>query len=560
MNLSAAEKVVNRALWEANPVRYERECLKIRDEHGKLVPLEDNTHQLAMDEILTRQTRLGKPRRLCTLKERKAGISTKSLARMFHAVEYNPADALIVAHDSDSTEYLFSILKRYYDLLPESEKRPIEASNRRELEFSNGGKILVATAGTKTSGRSFTPLYLLCSEAAYYPDPKAVMVSLLNSVPDTPETMVIVESTANGGANWFHDFYWDCKNGNNIYEALFLCWKDLEKHYLPVSNPSQFRASLSTDERSIQSKHGLSLEQLNWRRYAIANKCDNDPDKFRQEYPLTEREAFLWSGRGRFSREALLDWKCYPPLRGYLEEVEKEVTFVPDKEGVLRLWKRPVSFHQYVMGADCAEGIEIEGSPASDRYDHSSAHVADRFTGEVVAHLHGDFEPREYGRQLSLLGRWYNHAYAGVESNNNGIAVLDSMENFRYPTSAIYARNETDEGGRYGTPQRGWRTSQITRANMVNHLATAIRFREFICYCAETQGELLKFVIKASGRTEHDVGAKDDRVFSLGICQEMLGVAPAATTEEQEKELQQFKPIVNRADKYAAIRQTARTQ
>ena len=42
----------------------------------------------------------------------------------------------------------------------------------------------------------------------------------------------------------------------------------------------------------------VTLENLNWRRQCIRTQCQNDLNKFHQEFPSTAREAFVSTGRG----------------------------------------------------------------------------------------------------------------------------------------------------------------------------------------------------------------------------------------------------------------------
>jgi hypothetical protein len=59
------------------------------------------------------------------------------------------------------------------------------------------------TAGAKGGGRASTPSLVHGSEVAHFEDP-GYLVGLLNAVPKRPETIVVLESTANG-FNHFHD-------------------------------------------------------------------------------------------------------------------------------------------------------------------------------------------------------------------------------------------------------------------------------------------------------------------------------------------------------------------
>lgn len=529
---------VRAKLWETDSDRYFRDVLKVQDEHGKIIPFVRNPHQIKIRKAIDEQRERGEPVRIINLKPRKTGSSTESSGDIYHAIRFLPADALIVANDFDTSEYLFGITEKFYDHSPENEKGKTKEFHKRGLAFARRrpggaeGRILVETAGKGTVGRGFTPLYLLCSEMAYYNNSEKAMNSLLNSVPDTPESMVIIESTANGMGGYFYDMWQKAKSGESSYKAIFLSWAEFPKYSKPVHDPIRFEATLTAYEKQIQSKYKLNLEQLNWRRHTIINKCGGDPLLFRQEYPLNDVEAFLTSGRSRFDRDILAKIEGTDPLRGFIQVQEtyghKDIVFIPNRDGYISVWKRPVKGKQYVIGSDVAEGIEIEGAPSDDRYDNSSGDVLEIGTGEQVAHIHGKFEPDEFGRQLALLGQWYNWAFQGVERNSNGLTVINEMGHQKYPEALIYSRtHDPFSGAKYSVPQKGWVTSVVTRNNLINFLAQAVRQRSFLINSRETVRELMTMVIKPNGKFEAQAGSKDDRVFSLGIAGLMLQHVPA---------------------------------
>jgi hypothetical protein len=75
-----------------------------------------------------------------------------------------------------------------------------------------------------------------------------------------------------------------------------------------------------TYEWQLREKNALTWEQLNWRRYTVANKCQGDEELFMQEYPSTPEEAFISSGRPKFNIPALRKYQTITkdPIRsGY---------------------------------------------------------------------------------------------------------------------------------------------------------------------------------------------------------------------------------------------------
>ncbi|KKM69117.1 hypothetical protein LCGC14_1454130 [marine sediment metagenome] len=529
--------ILREPTWRNEMTTYFHECLQIDSKKAKVIALDPNSHQKKILEVIEAQRKALEPVRVIVLKPRQTGSSTISGAVIYHAVRFHPAPAVIMAHDLDTAQSLFNICERFYNYGPESEKFPLKATNRKELSFeahgpgSPEGRILVATAGKKTVGRGTTPLYLLCSEAAYYENAKTVLVALFNSIPDEKETVIIVESTANGMGGEFYQMWQAAKAGNSAYVPVFLSWKDFPEYAKKVHDPAWLEANLTGEEKTLISSYRLSLEQINWRRDKIANECMGDVELFKQEYPLNDIEAFLTSGRCRFDQIALNRYVTSVPLRGemYLDASFSgdNVTFTPIDRGSVRIWKRPQPGHKYVIGADVARGIEIEGAPNQDLYDNSVGDVIDVGTGEQVAQIHGQFEPDEFGRRLALLGRWYNWTFVGVEANNDGLTVMNEMIHAGYPDSLIFARSTSPTGSRFVKPQKGWLTTELTRHHMINTLATALREMSILISSPETIDELRTFVTTAGGKIEAQAGSKDDRVFSLGIAMQMLSQRPS---------------------------------
>ena len=134
---------------------------------------------------------------------------------------------------------------------------------------------------------------------------------------------------------------------------------------MPLSvSPEEFVDSITDEEQEMRQAYNLTLEQLNWRRWCIENKCGRDPDEFRKEYPGNDSEGWLLSGRPRFDRKKLQQMLLAagdPAFHGYLTSTTENVLGVKPEandKGYVRIWTLPKLNRRYWIGADVAEGLE----------------------------------------------------------------------------------------------------------------------------------------------------------------------------------------------------------
>jgi hypothetical protein len=130
-------------------------------------------------------------------------------------------------------------------------------SDRREIVFENPDEIdgvkrpglrsqlRIATAGKEEFGRSKDVHLLHCSESPYWPNPETTELSVLNSVPDLPGTMVFKEGTPNGAGTKFHRDYKAAKAGESPYLPYFMTWFEFNEYSMALEvSPEAFRDSL----------------------------------------------------------------------------------------------------------------------------------------------------------------------------------------------------------------------------------------------------------------------------------------------------------------------------
>lgn len=508
---------------------YMEHLLKIRTKDQRLIRLKLNVPQLKLHNSIEKQIAEGKPIRLIVLKGRQEGVSTYTEARGFHmSATRRYTSGLVIAHDTDGSDNLFAMSKRYYEHLPEEidlgdgqvvqiKPRP-KYSNRKELVFEDlDSRITIDTANNKDAGRSATIQWFHGSEVAFWTDAKATMLSVMQAVPKEPGTMVILESTANGVGGYFYDEWFRAKRGESDFVPVFIAWWEMPSYRAPVTEP----LDLDEEERYLKEAYGLDDEQLQWRRDTIRTECQGDVDLFRQEYPSNDIEAFLVSGRPFFDVKALRKASQHTRSgdKGFLDERDGKILWVPDAHGWLTVFAHPQSGRKYAVGGDVAEGLE--------KGDFSCGQVIDRETFEQVAIWHGHIDPDLLGSELRRLAQWYNQAWLGVEVNNHGLTTNKTIARLGY-NRLLHRQNTMEEEDREIEPtdRLGWRTDVRTRPVMLDDLARAIREGTIKLNDAETVQECLTFVRNEKGKPEAQEGCHDDRVMALAIALQVHQLTP----------------------------------
>jgi hypothetical protein len=524
--------------------------LKIRDKNANLIGFKFNRAQLhallKLEEIKSRN----RPVRIIFLKARQLGISTWTEGVVFTDTVTTPLkNSLIIAHEDSASQNLYQMYKTFYENLPPDLTPMTKYSNSQEMLFENPttdvnekrgnpglqSKVRVASARNVNTARSMTIHNLHASEVAFWQDAKTLMTGLLQTMPDSPNTMVIIESTANGVGGWFYDTWMQAVRGENDFIPIFLPWYLDEAYTMSFDTEEEREDFISQVNSVIISKEGkeihtevweivqdartnwgieITYEQLNWRKYAIRNKCNNDIEKFHQEYPSTPEEAFIASGRPRFDIGSLRQYlkKCIAGERGYLEwNNDKSVRFIKDPKGYIEVWKHPEKDRFYHVGADVAEGL-VNG-------DYSVGIVgSDDF--DIHAMWHGHIDPDLFGEELVKLATYYNDGYLGVESNNHGLTTLKAIQRLEYWN--IYYQKTYDKIADKIKQSMGWKTTNRTKPLMIDKLAEFIREKWLGIKSKELVMECLTYVIDDKGATNAQEGCYDDRVMALAILLQLI--------------------------------------
>lgn len=296
MTLSQRELDIRRRLKNEFE-HYAGKALKIRSKSGSVEPFKLNKAQRHIHACLEEQRKQTGKVRALILKGRQQGASTYTEGRFYWKTSHRKGvRAFILTHEAESTSALFEMAERYHDNCPALVKPSTGASNARELYFDrldSGYK--VGTAGNKSVGRGTTIQYFHGSEVAFWPHASNHAKGIMQAVPDEPDTEVILESTANGVGNYFHQQWQAAEAGESEFLAVFVPWYWQPEYRKPITGDF----SMTADEEQLAELYGLDPEQIQFRRHKIAELSADGIEgtsAFKQEYPMTAQEAFQVSG------------------------------------------------------------------------------------------------------------------------------------------------------------------------------------------------------------------------------------------------------------------------
>lgn len=403
-----------------------------------------------------------KPVRKIILKPRQAGASTLSEALLWWQVHTVPqTHALVLSMDKDSAQYIFDMARNFYESLPLQHRPMKRYSSKKEIVLENPdektrptnpglrSRIEVQTAGKYVPPRGANFNLVHFSEVAFWPNAEDIVPAIIPMVPYLPGTMIIYESTANGVDNFFKEEWDAAMRGDSAFDPIFFPWTIMPEYSLPFYSTEErldFQADLDEEEQELLKLHHISLEQLKWRQFKIT-EMQGDVDKFHQEYPITDEEAFLFSGIPIFDRKVLQRVKTLEPVwTGDIDLYTEQL--LADENGLLDIYEHPVEKGDYVIGVDVASG---------SGEDYSCMCVLKRTWPnglcDQVAEWHGKVDPVALGRLAIVLAKYYKDAMLSIEINNHGLTTQTEAQRQYWN---FYRWQYFDRVGRTYTQKLGW--------------------------------------------------------------------------------------------------------
>lgn len=544
---------------------------------GEDVAFRLNRPQRKLLAVMERQRLAGRPIRVILLKARQWGGST--LVQMYMAwvqlVHKTAWNSTIASHANQVSATVRGMLTKLMDHYPRWMLHGVgEAYDEREdalvpFEGQTGIKIIpqrrckvrIATAGAQENLRSEDVAMVHCTEVALWPDtkllhPKDFVDACMSGMLRRPMTLKVLESTAKGSGNYFHEEWVDARRGVGEYEPVFIPWYEVENDTLPFRDEAERRAfALRLLERRGQTEpedrrsepgaylwhlweKGVTLEALHW--YVEERRGKSSHDHMASEAPSDDLEAFTSTGEQLFSLEAVDRLRRGCRVERWRGEVTSErrtarwweggrlggVRFVEDPTGALQVWQRPETDERitgrYVVSVD------IGGLSAGA--DWSVICVVDRYwmmegSGpSVVAQWRGHIDHDLLALKAAEVAAWYGGALLIIESNTldrerdvNADLSDFLLARLKGVYDNLYERERTDEDIRTGRPVKyGFHTNRLTKPKIVKNLQEAVREGLYAERDERALDEMMAYEHNGA-RYEAKQGAHDDILMTRAI-------------------------------------------
>lgn len=465
----------------------------------------------------------GIPVRLDLLKERQGGFTWLFTNLSGWVIFFNEhLNGLQSAHDDITSKRIFMYLREAHEWLPKTLRPAKEYSGRKELVLrekeeerllGNVGMdsgILVQTAAAPELGTG-QPIQLFhASEIGKWKgDPVNTYTSVVNAIQDEPFTFIFREGTAHGFGSFWH-VEWGAslnigKEGWNGHTPIFLAW------YVDPRNkrkaPPEMVLGKSDDdefgnEEQLVKLFDLDNDQLEWRRRTIIKQPESGGskvDKFKQEHPSTDEEAWLHAHGKWLSpttvgelRIRLDDEHLKPLFTGYCDprpELDIELKYLRDGEsendwltkhigGPLRIWRLPDGRSDYIAGCDVAEGHADGDASCIKIYQRVGYPKEDYAKMRIAAEWYGLCDEDRCALLLWRLGWFYSIGKGGNrlpamlcwERTGPGRGIAKWIKvgvQTQYPASRMYRRNEASDPRFRKEPSFGISTNAATKPVML---------------------------------------------------------------------------------------------
>lgn len=347
-----------------------------------------------------------------------------------------------------------------------------DASNaditKHEKSFNDVGSKICFYTPEAARGKSAT--YIMIDEAAFIEKMDEHWKAMYPVIATGGHIEII--STVNGLGNWYEETYHEAQAGRNFFNIIEL---DYWEH--PVyANPEWAEAM-----RANLGEKGWQQEVL---RDFLGSGDTYISSTVISQYDRTVRNISP-------SRTAFSKWT---------NESQQKQDF---EDGALWIWKEPMVGHEYIIGADCAEGVGKDG-------DNSCFEIIDATSLEQVAEFYSNLvPPNVFAQIINQIGIYYNTATVAVENNAIGGAVINSLSNDMGYEAIYYEARKT-------SARLGIKVSPSNRPILLESMQSRLMTGAVRLNSQRLINELKTFIYSPQKkRAEAIKGKHDDAIMAL---------------------------------------------
>lgn len=535
-------------------------CVKIFHKIScREVPFVLNSAQRILLDELERQRRIGRPIRVILLKARQWGGSTlvqvyMTWIQLIHHTRWN---SIICSQTRNTSGQIRSNIRNILTGYPE-ELWPYDCKpGMKPWESSDCTRVISGTESTVTITSTFSPDAVRglpfsmahLSEVAFWKSgdvlsPEEFIRSVTGGIAMVADTLIIMESTANGTGNFFHSQWTAAVSGRSSFVPVFVPWYEIEMNRISPPDPEAFVAGWTGAERRLWDI-GLSLDQIYWYRQKALEATSHLA--LRSEFPTTAEEAFAATDRSVFDSEDVerLRGGCHPERR--LVEIVADrpdlrwMLSPPGRDSRLSVWSMPpkpdrrrlTPPNRYVVAVDVGgrtAASDYSVITVMDRLGCAAGHIA-----RVAAQWRGHADHDLMARYAEQMARAYGDALLIIESNTLESAPTESSQylleqlNDRYPN--LYVRQIRDRARDVAFETRvGFHTNRATKAAIIANMIRVVRDGLYEENSHDTLNEMLVYEVDSAGCYAAKRGYHDDQLITRAIALYVIDTLPPLTT------------------------------
>lgn len=435
-----------------------------------------NVAQRIIWDIHAEMERQGIAIAIIELKARRVGVSTDTELKVAHRVQFYPnVTAVVASSDPGKTSKLTQMIERAWRHQPWYLMPRMTGYQKGEcIDFGDFDSHLILQWGNQQTGiaRGDTPTVIHLSEVAEHINPEEnIDASLLKAILWTPDVFLVLEGTAHGRHNWWHNEWEYAKkhweDGTSTLRPVFLPWYVgtdlyptatwLRAHRIPhnwrpegttIKQAERARAYVQANpllSKYLGSDWEMPRQQMWWWEATRAEHREKGQlGIFQQELCADDLECFVASGVSVIDAEVISYYReraqkplgvfgiqgppavIHPKLQPHKRQVDPDApklkidehfSLVPlrfsmenSPDGKFFVWEMPETTERYGLGVDPSRGIGSDNA-AIEVLKKARLGRNDAQVGEFVS---GQLDAVALAPFAYVIGRFYSPKHEGT--------------------------------------------------------------------------------------------------------------------------------------------------